>query len=226
MAGEIVKTEAICLAIRPWSRTSHVVGWLTPTGRVTTLVKGAVRPKSAFLGQYDLNYRCEILYYARAHGELHALREVSPLERRDRLRGGFRALVLADYMRRLVQELAPDGPDAGEWFAFLDGTLARLDEDAAALAPAAALGELLAFEVKVLDLMGLCPDFSREEGVFRLRGDRQIQLGADVRACLRDPRTEKNPKILLDAERALGVFYTFNLDCARDVRRAVLRVIS
>ena len=56
MAGETGKSEAICLDIRPWSRTSHVVEWLTPHGKIRTLVKGAVRPKSAFLGQYDLNY--------------------------------------------------------------------------------------------------------------------------------------------------------------------------
>ena len=44
MAGEIIKTEGIVLAIRPWSQTSHVVTWLTPDhGPVTTLVKGAVR---------------------------------------------------------------------------------------------------------------------------------------------------------------------------------------
>ena len=55
MAGETIKTEAICLDIRPWSRTSHVVSWLTPMGKVSTVVKGAVRAKSQFLGQYDLN---------------------------------------------------------------------------------------------------------------------------------------------------------------------------
>ena len=55
---------------------------MTSEGPVTTVVKGAVRPKSAFLGQYDLNYTCEIVYYSRAKGELHALRECSPLSTR------------------------------------------------------------------------------------------------------------------------------------------------
>jgi len=226
MAGEIVKSEGICLAIRPWSRTSHVVWWQTPTGRVTTLVKGAVRPKSAFLGQYDLNYRCEILYYARAHGELHALRETTPLDRRDGLRGNYRALVLADYLRRLVTELAPDGPDAADWFALLERTLALLGAEGSVPTGEAALRELLVFELEILDLAGLRPDLADEEGLSRLRGERQMQLSPEVVACLRNPRGEKNPKILLDAERAIGVFYSFHLDCARDVRRAVLRVIS
>ena len=34
MAGETVKAEAVCLRIVPWSRTSHIVQWLTPTGKV------------------------------------------------------------------------------------------------------------------------------------------------------------------------------------------------
>ena len=92
MAGEIIKTQGIVLAIRPWSQTSHVVTWLTPDhGPVTTLVKGAVRAKSAFLGQYDLFYRCDLLYYARASGDLHALREVTPRSIRTHLRGDWRA---------------------------------------------------------------------------------------------------------------------------------------
>ena len=95
MAGETVKAEAVCLRIVPWSRTSHIVQWLTPTGKVTTVVKGAVRPKSFFLGQYDLNYTCEIVYYARGKGELHALRECTPLVFREGLRGDSRALALA-----------------------------------------------------------------------------------------------------------------------------------
>ena len=91
MAGETLKTTGIVLDIRPWSRTSHVVTWLTPDrGPVVTLVKGAVRPKSAFLGQYDFFYTCELVYYIRAKGELHAIREAAPLNPREHLRGSFR----------------------------------------------------------------------------------------------------------------------------------------
>ena len=116
MAGETIKTEAICLDIRPWSRTSHVVSWLTPMGKVSTVVKGAVRAKSQFLGQYDLNYTCDIVYYARAKGELHALREAVPVEMREGLRGDYRKLALAGYMRRLVAELAPQGEECKAWY--------------------------------------------------------------------------------------------------------------
>lgn len=227
MAGETIRAEAVCLMIRPWSRTSHIVAWLTPDGRVTTLVKGAVRPKSAFLGQYDLNYTCDIVYYARARADLHALRECAPAERRDALRDDFRALALADYFRRLVHDLAPTGPDCACWHVLLTDALDALAESARTRAGTDGwMRHLLSFEMAVLGLSGLSPDLSPDgDGGFHLRGERRIPVSGDVLRCLRHPRSEKNLKILLDAARVIGVFYSFHLDCADDVRRTVLRMI-
>lgn len=221
MAGETLKEPALCLAIHPWSRTSHIVRWLTPTGPVTTLVKGAVRPKSAFLGQYDLNYTCEILYYARAKGELHALRECAPLALRERLRKNFRALVLADYFRQQVGEHAPAGPEARAWYELLEASLDWLAENTEDLVRA-----LIRFELAALSLAGLSPEVEAEAGAFLLRGERQLPVSAAVAAVCRDPTTEKNPQILLDAARAIGVFYVFHMECPPEVRRAVLRMVS
>ena len=226
MAGETILSEAICLAIRPWSRTSHVVEWLTPAGRITTLVKGAVRPKSAFLGQYDLNYTCEILYYARARGDLHALRECAPLCRRDSLRGDYRALALADYWRSSVRDMAPNGPECEEWFCMLRDALDSLTSRAD-VSSTDSLRRLIDFETGVLRLSGLSPNFenSEENGFFQLRGERRIPVTEDIMKCIRQPWDEKNIKILLDATRVIGVFYIFHLDCAPDLRRTVLRMI-
>jgi len=246
MAGETIKSRAICLAVRPWSRTSHVTTWLTPAGCVTTLVKGAVRPKSAFLGQYDLNYTCDILYYARAKGDVHALRECSPAERHDALRGNFRALALADWFIRLALDLVPTGPEAAAWFELMEkslegleglGGLDGLDSTPPAancpqpsiLCPPSAihyLRHLLSFELEALRLAGLAPEFTGKGEDLRLRGERNIPVSADVMRCLEAPRAEKNIKILVDAARVIGVFYAFHLDCAPDVRRTVLRMIS
>jgi len=230
MAGETIRTRAVCLAIRPWSRTSHITTWLTPSGPLTTVVKGAVRPKSAFLGQYDLNYTCEMLYYARAKGELHALRECVPLERRDELRGDFRALALADWFRHLALELAPTGPESAAWFELLEKGLASLTSAVRpptyALQPPDCLQRLLDYELAVLRLAGLAPELGGEGGVFHLRGERQIPVSPEVVHCLEAPLGEKNMKILVDTARAIGVYYAFHLDCAPDVRRTVLRMIS
>ena len=232
MAGETVKTEAVCLAIYPWSQTSHVVTWLTPTGPVKTVVKGAVRSKSFFLGQYDLNYTCEILYYARGKGEIHALRECTPLNLREALRSDYRALALAGYFRHVAGELAPSGADAAAWYDLLRSSLDGMT--------GAALVDLVAFELEALRLAGLQPDFSGydpsaewsafgiEGGSFaEVAGGHQVRISREVARFLMNPRRPiENPKIPLDAARVIGVFYQFHLDCASDVRRAVLKLIS
>ena len=224
MAGETVKCEAICLGIRPWSRTSHVVDWLTPGGKVRTLVKGAVRPKSAFLGQYDLNYTCELVYYMRSRGDLHALRECSPVRLREELRDDYRALALAGHFRRLAADFAPVGPECAAWHEALADALDRLCLRIPTAA--GAVGELLRFELRVLGLLGLKPEVEAEAGAFALRGERRIPVDSDVAAYLRDPtRPAKNIRIPLDAARVIGVFYQFHLDCAVDVRRTVLGMV-
>jgi len=223
MAGETIKTDAACLTIRPWSRTSHITSWLTPAGCVTTVVKGAVRPKSAFLGQYDLNYTCEITYYARARGELHALRECTPGNRRDALRENYRAFALSDWFRRLALDLAPSGPEASAWFELLEKSLDALQIPGGA---ERLLQHLIGYELAVLRLAGLAPEFATSDAGIHLCGERNVPTSAEVIACLKDPLSEKNPKILVDTARVIGVFYAFHLDCAPEVRRTVLRMIS
>ena len=99
----ISKTEALVLRVSPFSTTSQVVTWLTPVhGRIASAVKGAVRPKSRFLGQYDLFYTCELLFYARERNGLHATRECTPLDTRSRLRTDWRAFACASYICDLV----------------------------------------------------------------------------------------------------------------------------
>ena len=230
MAGETLKTEAICLDIRPWSRTSHVVSWLTPSGKLLTVVKGAVRPKSSFLGQYDPNYTCEILYYARARGELHALRDCVPLELREGLRSNYKALALAGYFRQLAGDLSPSGPDCRAWFSLLSTSLSSLIPHPSSL---------IAFELEILRLSGLSPDFSGvdrtaewsafsvETGVFGATEGRCIRVSREVADYLCHPhRPVKNLQIPLDAARVIGVFYQFHLDCAFETRRTILGMIS
>ena len=236
MAGETVKSEAICLSISPWSRTSHVVGWLTPSGCVSTVVKGAVRPKSAFLGQYDLNYTCEIVYYARAHGELHALRECVPLERRDELRGDWRSLAEAGYMRLLAGRLAPQGPDCADWHGLLSCALDRLVACAKVVSDNPAerrqrrQAALVSFELETLHLLGLAPEVEAGTGAFAIRGERKLPVSREVAGFMRtvcaSPRAECLPPVPLDALRVVGVYYNIHVGCASEVRRSVVRLVQ
>ena len=97
MQSRILKTDALALRVSPFSRTSHVVRWLTAShGTIATLVKGACRPKSRFLGQYDTACTSELLFYERAGNGLHIAKECCLLEprlARKRRQGGFRAVL-------------------------------------------------------------------------------------------------------------------------------------
>lgn len=220
MAGETAKTRAICLGIHPWSKTSHIVSWLTPEGKVTTSVKGAVRPKSAFLGQYDLNYECEIVYYTGAKGDVHALRECAPLILREHLRDDWRRLLTAEHFRAIAASLVPAGPDAEDWFNLLSKSLSRIQSAPSLLA------ETLAFEIEALKLTGLSPEIEARSGSFMLRGERRIPVTAETAECIANPRNEKNLQILLDAGRVIGVFYSFHLDEVPRTRRFLIRELQ
>lgn len=252
MAGEIIKTKGIVLAIHPWSRTSHVVAWLTPDhGCVSTLVKGAVRPKSAFLGQYDLFYACDLLYYAHASGgDLHALREVVPANLREPLRGRWRETALAGYGAALVRELAPPGGEASAWYAafdrFLDA-LVPVDTPSANIenadeSRARRFTALIQLEMQFLRLGGFAPDLTRppasaattdawtpfalDHGRFG-EGTRTVRLSRDaVQALLRPDARTVSLKAKEDAVRFLGVFLAYHLDTPPNLRRTVVQMLS
>ena len=251
MAGEIVKTQGIVLAVYPWSQTSHVVTWLTPDhGPVTTLVKGAVRAKSAFLGQYDLFYRCDLLYYARASGDLHPLREVTPCNLREHLRGDWRATALSGYAADLVKDLAPANTEAAAWFSFLDALLSRLEcpggSQLVATAPGTTrscastppLQELVRLEMEILQLAGWAPDFSNmdpraEWTPFAIdlgrcgEGARTVRLSPRTVAVLARPDAPGYAlETVKDAVRFLGVFLSYHIERPPDIRRALVSLIS
>ena len=249
MAGEIIKTQGIVLAIHPWSQTSHVVTWLTPDhGPVTTLVKGAVRSKSAFLGQYDLFYRCDLLYYARASGDLHPLREVTPCNLREHLRGDWRATALAGYAADLVKDLAPANTEATAWFSFLDSLLTRLENMGGTRSCASAPGttrscapplqELVRLEMEILQLAGWAPDFSNmapraEWTPFAIdlgrcgEGTRTVRLSPRTVAVLNRPDASGHAlETVKDAVRFLGVFLAFYIERPPDIRRALVSLIQ
>lgn len=148
----ILKTTALVLRYYPFSNTSRIVSWLTPDqGRIVTLIKGSQRPRSAFLGQYDLFYTCELVYHRRDRGGLHIARECAPLKTRPRLRRDWKAAATASYISGLTaQATPPEAPQAGQ-FALLDSALDHLE--------AGGSGEsfLFWFELRLLEQMGVSP---------------------------------------------------------------------
>ncbi len=163
------KDVALALRIAPWSNTSRMVLWLgRRNGRIATMVKGSQRPKSFFLGQYDLFYTCDLVFYRRERGGMHLLRECAPLDLREGLRGNWRASAIASYAADVVARALQDEAPAPGVFDLL---AAAWDELAA---HGLSAGILSWFELHLMAELGLEPSLARCVGcgqdVTRARG--------------------------------------------------------
>ncbi len=148
----IVSTQAIVARMLPFSETSRVVIWLTRDyGRIATLIKGADRRRSAFRGQFDLFYTCELLFYHRTVQGLHIARECAPLKPRSALRNGWRGMAGASYVTGLTARVCLDqAPHAG--------LFDLLDEGLDAFAGLTALEPALYwYELRLMAMLGQAP---------------------------------------------------------------------
>ncbi|MBL9138815.1 MAG: DNA repair protein RecO, partial [Verrucomicrobiales bacterium] len=129
------RTTGIVLRIRPLTETSLIVQWLTAdAGRISTVARGARRPKSAFRGKLDLFHEADLTFRRSRSSDLHTLSEVALLGTFEALRLDWRKLRQASYGVTLV-ELATevDTPVREIWEEFR-GFLGRV-----AAAPVSAL---------------------------------------------------------------------------------------
>jgi DNA repair protein RecO (recombination protein O) len=148
----IIKTQAIALKINPFSETSHIVTWLTADhGKIATIIKGAQRPRNSFLGQYDLFYTCELLFYLRLFQGLHIVKECFPLEPRSALRTYWPGTACASYFAGLAAKIAPFYAPQRNIYALLNAAL-----DFFSVEQALETG-LFWFELKLLGAMGFAP---------------------------------------------------------------------
>ncbi len=252
----ILKTTAIVLRYAPFSNTSRMVSWFSKDyGRLTTVVKGSQRPKSAFLGQYDLFYTCELLFYAREHNQAHIIRECSPLEPRTAFRKDWRACAAASYLASLVSHISPVGAPQPELYALLESLLDHLAQHGADESA------LFWFELRLLDHLGFAPrlqscmDCARDLDPSPLHtGFSYARGGLLCPACARDSHGSSPPiapDILgmlrgwqrapsLQAARAirhtprqtqqaaglLGVFLSYHLDTPLDSRSIALDILK
>ncbi len=185
----IVKTEGLILRVRPYSRTSHLVDCLTRgAGRVWLLAKGAQRLKSQFLGQFDLFYTCEVLFYQRASHVL-ILKECAALKTRDTLRTDWRAAACASYFSDFTAHVTPPGIPHDDLFELLESALDTLAQRGATP------GLLCWYELAALKMLGLglsltrCPMCGQDpaDGALRLKVSSR-QGGVLCRRCqTRDP---------------------------------------
>ena len=145
----------LILRTRPLTETSLIVQWLTPEfGRISTVAKGARRPKSPFAGKLDLFYLADFSFSRSRRSELYALREVSLRETHRKLRNELGLLQQASYCAALLQQTTETETPLPAVYELLRGLLAHLVQD-----PPQPL-TVFAFELKLLKELGLSPDLA------------------------------------------------------------------
>jgi DNA repair protein RecO (recombination protein O) len=143
----------IILRTRPFTETSLIVNWLTAElGRVSTVAKGARRPKSPFRGKLDLFYEVAFSFQRSRRSELHTLREVSLRETHPALRRDLGYLQQASYCAALIEQTTEKETPLPAIFELMRGFLATLT-----LGPSHPQ-TVFAFELKLLNELGLQPD--------------------------------------------------------------------
>ena len=154
----IESATGIILRTRALTETSLIVLWLTPNcGRISTVAKGARRPKSPFLGKLDLYYEADFTFSRSRRSELHPLREVSLRETHPVLRQELGYLQQASYCAALIQQATETETPLPAAYELLRGLLAHLPEQS--VQPQT----IFAFELKLLNEFGLKPDLAKSK---------------------------------------------------------------
>jgi DNA repair protein RecO (recombination protein O) len=152
----IESASGLILRTRRLTETSLIVQWLTPNlGRVATVAKGALRPKSPFRGKVDLFYRADFSFVRSRRSELHTLREVSIRETHPAIRRELSRVQQASYAAALVEQVTEAETPLPEIFELAEGFL-----DALANIPAQP-HLIFAFELKLLGELGLEPELAK-----------------------------------------------------------------
>jgi DNA repair protein RecO (recombination protein O) len=146
------RASGIILRTRPLTETSLIVQWLTrEAGRISTVAKGARRPRSPFLGKLDLFYEADFSFVRSRKSELHTLREVSLRQTHSRLREDLSRLKAAAYCAVLLEQGTERETPLPEFYALAADALAFLDQ----CNPTTAF--VFSLELKFLALSGMLP---------------------------------------------------------------------
>jgi len=147
------RTQGLILRTRRLTETSLIVQWLTPDlGRIATVAKGALRPKSPFRGKLDLFYLADLSFYRSRRSELHALREIALRATHPALRQDIVRLQQAVYGAALIEQVTETETPLPTVYTLLTGFLDHLARHGAQPR------DLFAFEVKLLAELGQLPD--------------------------------------------------------------------
>jgi DNA repair protein RecO len=149
----IETATGLVLRTRLLTETSLIIHWLTPMlGRLATVAKGALRPKSPFRGKLDLFYLADFSFSRSRRSDLHTLREVSLRETHPALRRELASLRQASYCAALIEQATETETPLPAVFDLMLGMLKYLGGHE----PQPRV--LFAFELRLLGELGLTPD--------------------------------------------------------------------
>jgi len=152
----IESASGLVLRTRRLTETSLIVHWLTPNlGRLATVGKGALRPKSPFRGKLDLFFLADFSFVRSRRSELHTLREVSIRETYPAIRRELGRVQQASHAAALVEQVTESETPLPQIFELMQGFLSTLADTT----PQSHL--VFAFELKLLAELGLEPDLSK-----------------------------------------------------------------
>lgn len=147
-------TTGLVLRTMPFMETSLIVRWLTPTfGRLSTIAKGARRPRSPFRGKLDLYYECALSFHRSRRSTLHILREVVVHDMHPALREDFQRLSQVAYCALWIERVTEEETPVPRFHAMLQDLIGALSTG-----PQSPLS-VLSFEVRLLAESGLEPDW-------------------------------------------------------------------
>jgi DNA repair protein RecO (recombination protein O) len=151
MNVSIVETSAAILLRKiKLTETSLIVTWLTKEhGKVKTVAKGALQPKSRFAGRLDLFFECEIQFARSRKSDLHILREVVLTAAHAEVRNEYSNVSLASYFVELIELVTEAEHPEPLLFALFQRALGYLGGNKAT--PAA----LLHFENELVRILGI-----------------------------------------------------------------------
>jgi DNA repair protein RecO (recombination protein O) len=149
------RAEGIILRTRPLSDTSLIVKWITAEqGIISTVAKGARRPKSPYSGKLDLFFAGQFSFVRSRRSELHTLHEISIRETHARLRTSLPLLHQAAWFTILLESATERDTPIPEIYSILQEYLRHLPQgDRTAEA-------MFLFEFKVLNALGFEPDLA------------------------------------------------------------------
>src|SRR5437879_1402737 len=150
----VERSQGLILRTRPLTETSLIVHWLTADfGRIATVAKGARRSNSPFRGKLDLFFLADFSFARSRRSELHTLREVILRDPHQELRKDLEWVQQGAYCATLVEQTTETETPLPEIFALLDKFLTHLPSQAPQPLT------VFAFEMKLLHLLGMQPDF-------------------------------------------------------------------